>query len=77
LWQYVLRRLLPVTFLVVSRPERRRRSPMSEYAQETAEVFAPARACYEETERWLARTEASALTYAELETSSGRGDGSC
>jgi hypothetical protein len=27
---------------------------MSEYAQETAGVFAQARACYEETETWLA-----------------------
>src|SRR6266487_5701271 len=44
---------------------------MSEYAQETAEVFAPARACYEETEQWLASTEASALTHAELEDQLG------
>jgi hypothetical protein len=44
---------------------------MSEYGQETAEVFAPARACYEETEQWLASTEASALTHAELEDQLG------
>jgi hypothetical protein len=34
-------------------------------------MFAPARACYEETEQWLASTEASALTHAELEDQFG------
>jgi hypothetical protein len=41
---------------------------MSQYAPEvTAEAFAQARSCYEETERWLASGEAAALTHAELE----------
>jgi hypothetical protein len=40
---------------------------MSEYAQQTAEAFAQARAHYEEAERWLASQEAAALTHAELE----------
>jgi len=40
---------------------------MQEYAPGTAEAFAGARSCYEETERWLACDEAAALTHAELE----------
>src|SRR5258708_14713410 len=48
-----------------------RRSPMSEYAQEAAEAFAQARACYEETEQWLGSAEAAALAHAELEDQLG------
>ena len=44
---------------------------MSEYAPELAEAFAQARECYEETEQWLASTEAAALTHAELEEQLG------
>src|SRR6266581_3345345 len=40
---------------------------MSGYAQQTAEAFAQARACYEETEQWLASAGAAVLTHAELE----------
>jgi hypothetical protein len=40
---------------------------MSEYARETAGAFGQARACYEETEAWLASAEAAVLTHAELE----------
>jgi len=40
---------------------------MSQYAHETAETFAQARACYAETEQWLASEEAAALTHGELE----------
>jgi hypothetical protein len=40
---------------------------MSEYAPGAEKAFAQARACYEETEAWLAGQEAAALTHAELE----------
>lgn len=55
-----------------------RRSPMSQYAQEAAEAFAQARACYEETEQWLGSAEVAALTHAELEDQLGvRGESCC
>ena len=44
---------------------------MSGYAQQTAEAFALSRACYEETEQWVASAEAAALTHAELEEELG------
>jgi hypothetical protein len=44
---------------------------MSEYAQQTAEAFAQARAHFEETERWLASQEAAALAHADLEDQPG------
>ncbi len=44
---------------------------MSEYAPEAEKAFAHARACYEETEAWLAGQEAAALTHAELEEQLG------
>jgi len=40
---------------------------MSEYAPGAERTFAQARACYEETEAWLAGEDAAALTHAELE----------
>ena len=40
---------------------------MSGYAPEAEKAFAQARACYEETEAWLAGQEAAALTHAGLE----------
>jgi hypothetical protein len=40
---------------------------MSGYAPEAGKAFAQARACFEETEAWLAGREAAALTHAELE----------
>ncbi len=40
---------------------------MSEYAPGAEKAFAQARACYEETEAWLAGQEAAALTHAGLE----------
>jgi hypothetical protein len=44
---------------------------MSEYAPGAEKAFAQARACYEETESWLAGQEAAALTHAELEEQLG------
>ena len=44
---------------------------MSQYAQQTAWAFTQARACYEETEQWLASAEAAALTHAELKDQLG------
>ncbi len=43
----------------------------AEYAQQTVEAFAQARACYEETGQWLAGPEAAALTHADLEVQLG------
>jgi hypothetical protein len=42
---------------------------MSGYAPQAEKAFAQARACYEETEAWLAGQEAAALTHAELPSS--------
>ncbi len=44
---------------------------MSEYALGAEKAFAQARACFEETEAWLAGQEAAALTHAELEEQLG------
>ena len=67
----VLRGLLPVTFLVVSRPERKRRSPLQEYASLVPDPgegpFAQSRAYYAEVEEWLAGDEAAGLRHADLE----------
>src|SRR5512135_1876925 len=63
-----LRGLLLVTFLVASRPERKRRSPMQEYAPAPGGgAFAQSREYYAELEEWLAGEGAAALQHAELE----------
>ena len=59
--------LLLVTVLVISRPDRTRRSPMKGYASACRdEAFAEAREQFAETEEWLAG-EAAGLRHAELE----------
>ena len=59
----VLEGLLLVTFLVVSRPERKRRSPMQGYAPAAGETaFERSREYYAETEEWLASAEAGGLS---------------
>ena len=58
--------LLLVTFLVVSRPERERRSPMQGYVPGLEGAFGESRKCFGELEDWLASAEAAGLQHGEL-----------
>src|SRR5215467_8980685 len=61
----VLRRLRPVTFLVVPRPRTNGRSPMPGYAPQAA--FARSREAFAQAEQWLGGLEAAGLDHAAVE----------